>query len=416
MSAALPPASSSSRIELIDALRGSALLGLYLLHAVEHFEYSRYPLNPPAWLAALDKQTTDTAFFLFGGKAYAIFAMMFGLSFFLIIDGAAKRGQDFRGRFLWRLAVLGAIGYLFGLIYCGEILTMLAALGVLLVFVHKVSTRVLVALSIALLLQLPFLWQLGHALYDPAYAPYKVDVGAFYKEMYRAFDTGSWLEFFKVNAWTSLLGRSAWALSNGRYLQMPGLFLWGLLLGRSRVLENPAAAVRLAWRVLLIGGVTLAILYVAREQLLTPELPKTAREILKKLFSSYVSLAQMTVWASGFVLLYHRTILNRFLRHLAPYGRTSLTGYVVQNAIGALLFYPIGAGLIHVWGQFYSILFALGFFGIHLVACHLWLRRYHYGPLEWIWRCLTQLSFQTPLRRRQEAVAAAAVASLTPAK
>ena len=83
------------RFEIVDALRGSALLGLFLLHCVEHFEFGAFPENRPAWLLALDHGTRDVAFFLFGGKAYAIFAMMFGLSFFLILDRAAQRASIF---------------------------------------------------------------------------------------------------------------------------------------------------------------------------------------------------------------------------------------------------------------------------------------------------------------------------------
>ena len=105
-----PNQASQSRIDIIDALRGSALLGILLVHAVEHFNFMRYPPNPPAWLQTLNTSTHDTAFFLFGGKAYAVFALLFGLSFFLILDGAARRGVDFRWRFLWRLGVLAIIG------------------------------------------------------------------------------------------------------------------------------------------------------------------------------------------------------------------------------------------------------------------------------------------------------------------
>jgi uncharacterized protein len=174
-----PP--SSSRIEIVDALRGSALLGLFLLHTVEHFDFSRYPEKSPAWLGTLNAGTNDTAFFLFGGKAYAIFAMMFGLSFFLIIDRAARRGVDFRWRFMWRLCVLTAIGYVFGLIYCGEILTMLAVIGLPLVFLYKAPTRVLGWLSVLLLLQLPFVWQAVRLSFDPAYVPTQLRAGGYYR-------------------------------------------------------------------------------------------------------------------------------------------------------------------------------------------------------------------------------------------
>lgn len=80
----------SSRIELVDALRGSALLGILLLHSIEHFDFLRYPPFQTEWLARWNVRVTEAGFFLFGGKAYAIFALMFGFSFFLILDRAAR--------------------------------------------------------------------------------------------------------------------------------------------------------------------------------------------------------------------------------------------------------------------------------------------------------------------------------------
>ncbi|ATC64216.1 hypothetical protein CMV30_09745 [Nibricoccus aquaticus] len=398
--AALPE--KPSRIDLIDALRGSALLGIFLLHCIEHFEFSQYPPDPPAWLASLNQQTKDTLFFLFGGKAYAIFAMMFGVSFSLIIDSAARKGLDFRARFVWRLFLLGAGGYLFGLLYCGEILTMLAVLGLPLVFLHKAPDRLLLWLSALLLLQLPFLYQLLRSFADPAYQPLRLGVGAYYREMYQVFGHEGFLEVVKVNAWTSILGRSAWAIENGRYLQMFGLFLWGIVLARARFFENPDASSRLARRALIVALIAAVALYVARAGLPSLDASKVQQGILKKLLTSWLALAQMVVWAAGFILLYQLPRVQKLLRLLIPFGRTSLTCYVLQNALGVLLFYHFGAGLFRHWGQFYSLLFGLAVFAVQLPLMHVWLRHFHYGPLEWLWRCLTQLSFKTPFRKRDQ--------------
>ena len=63
------------RITLVDSLRGFALMGLFLVHSIELFEL--YWKNP------VDSKVHDIIFFLFAGKAYAIFAMLFGISFFI---------------------------------------------------------------------------------------------------------------------------------------------------------------------------------------------------------------------------------------------------------------------------------------------------------------------------------------------
>ena len=392
---------SSSRIEIVDALRGSALLGLFLLHTVEHFDFLRYPETSPAWLGALNEGTKATAFFLFGGKAYAIFAMMFGLSFFLIIDRAARRGVDFRWRFMWRLCVLTAIGYVFGLIYCGEILTMLAIIGLPLVFLYKVQTRVLVCLSVLLLLQLPFVWQAARLSFEPAYVPTQLRAGGYYRVLGSVFANEGFFEVCKANAWTGVLARWTWSIANGRYLQMMGLFIWGLLIGRSRLFENPEACARVAKRVFTCGVIAFAVLYYAKLTVNTWPLPDAQRGVVKRLVFSYCDLAQMTVWASGFVLLYQYTKARNALRLLAPFGRMSLSCYVSQSVIGVVLFYNFGFGLFRQWGEFYSILYGVGFFVLQCALAHAWMRRFHYGPLEWLWRSLTQLSFSSPLRKRE---------------
>lgn len=399
MSAPVPSPAPPARLALIDALRGSALLGLFLLHCVEHFEFGAYPEHRPEWLLALDHGTSAVAYFLFGGKAYAVFAMMFGLSFFLILDRAARRGLDFRGRFLWRLVVLTAIGYAFGVFYCGEILTMLAVLGLPLAFLFKVRTRWLAWLSGLLLLQLPFLWQLGRTLLDPAYAPARLNVGGYYRELGAVFANEGLGAVLKVNLWTGVQARWSWSIENGRYLQMFGLFLWGLLLGRSRVFEDRERGVRLARRLLLIGGAACVVLFFLRYAHTSWELAEVQRRIVRRLLASYGDLAQLVVWSSGFVLLYHDTRLRRALDLLAPYGRMSLTNYVTQSLVGMTLFYHFGCGLFRHLGEFSSVLGGIGFFMLQCAVSHWWLRRFQYGPLEWLWRSLTFLSFQTPFRQ-----------------
>jgi uncharacterized protein len=72
----------SKRIEVVDALRGFAILAIVLLHNMEHFEYNQVSDALPAWLLAIDKHVVTIMYFLFGGKAYAIFALIFGFSFY----------------------------------------------------------------------------------------------------------------------------------------------------------------------------------------------------------------------------------------------------------------------------------------------------------------------------------------------
>ena len=112
---------SRPRIEVVDALRGFAVMAIILLLNIEHFYLYNFPEATTDFMKALDKGVWDTLFFLFSGKAYAIFALLFGFSFFIQFDNQARKGKDFRLRFFWlqRLVLPGGdIGALFDLGYC----------------------------------------------------------------------------------------------------------------------------------------------------------------------------------------------------------------------------------------------------------------------------------------------------------
>jgi len=76
---------------MVDALRGYALLGLFLVHCVERFELHWLHPQPGPWF--------DGVFALFSGKAFAIFALLFGFSFATIMANERARGGDFTLRF-----------------------------------------------------------------------------------------------------------------------------------------------------------------------------------------------------------------------------------------------------------------------------------------------------------------------------
>ena len=89
-----PPA--NGRILSVDALRGFAVMGIVLLHNIEHFNFYSFPETASPLLANLDQHLWDLLFFLFSGKAYAIFALLFGFTFYLQSHNCEKRGTDFR--------------------------------------------------------------------------------------------------------------------------------------------------------------------------------------------------------------------------------------------------------------------------------------------------------------------------------
>lgn len=89
-----------TRIEVVDALRGFAVMAIILVHNLEHFIFPVYPANSPNWLNVLDLGVFNGVFTLFAGKAYAIFALLFGFTFYIQCNNQRKLGKDFGYRFL----------------------------------------------------------------------------------------------------------------------------------------------------------------------------------------------------------------------------------------------------------------------------------------------------------------------------
>jgi uncharacterized protein len=387
------------RLDVVDALRGSALFGILLLHSMEHWDFLRLPEGRPEWLVKLDARALESGYFLFGGKAYAVFALMFGISFFITLQRWQGKDSNASARFLWRLAILGALGYLHGLLYCGDILLAIAVLGVPLLLLDRIGSRALAWIAGLLLMQIPQWPEVLRIIADPGYSPGQ----PYHWELYRltdpVFATGSLADVVRLNAWTGQAAKAWWMIETYRYPQMLGLFVCGLLLGRSGVLREPRRLRRLALQALVGGIAGVAVLLLARRGIDALGLKDMRHYAVGNLLGMYGNLAQMAIWAGGFVLLFGSDHGRAWLRAFVPYGRMSLTCYVSQALIGVPFFYGFGLGMYRHLGPFPALFFALGVFCLQCAFAHWWLSRYAYGPLEWLWRAATLRTWQVPMRR-----------------
>ena len=186
---------TSERLGVVDALRGFALLAIVLLHNLEHYNLFLVPENVPAWLQTIDKYAWDILFFLFAGKAYATFSLLFGFSFYIQFHNAEKRGIDFRGRFAWRMCLLFLFAQLHALFYNGDILLLYAVVGFALIPVCKLKDKTVFWIALILLLQ-PYEW--GRAIYAMINPDYVVATGHYMPYAIRAQEVTANGNFFEV--------------------------------------------------------------------------------------------------------------------------------------------------------------------------------------------------------------------------
>ena len=381
---------SGERVLAVDALRGFAVMGIVLLHNIEHFNFYSFPEVSSPFLESLDKQLWDLLFFLFSGKAYAIFALLFGFTFYLQNHNCERRGEDFRNRYMWRLVLLLGFGFINASFFPGEILVLYALLGFVLVPVRHLSDKVVAWIAFILMLQ-PLEWcKVVYALIHPEANPEQMifSLGDVYPEL----GGHSLWEMIKVNFVTGQLASLNWAWCYGRVFQTASLFMIGMLLGRKglfRLTDETRTDVMHFWqRVAFYALPSAVLLYFGKEfiygQIANPFLKATMQTI----WNLWYNLAFMLVMVSAFLLLYWINE-GRVQRILVPYGKMSLTDYVSQSIIGSSLYFGYGLGLHQYCGTTYSLLIGIAFFLLQLVFAHWWFRHFRRGPLETLWHRLT---------------------------
>ncbi|MDR2954666.1 MAG: DUF418 domain-containing protein [Prevotella sp.] len=391
------------RIDSIDALRGIALMGILLWHSIEHFDLVYTPvLESPFW------QTIDTAVhnisqFLFQGKAYAIFSLLFGLSFFIQMDSQADKGYDFRLRFVWRLAILFILGYLNGLIYMGEFFVIYATLGLILIPLYKVPTKWLVGLGIILFLQIPQVIDFVSLMNNNvANTPNDLNIrmNDLFEQAANIFINGSLWDVLSFNTWKGQSAKVLWFINEYRYLQLAGLFIFGMLIGRYGIHKSEEKMVKYSKMILPYAVVWFIIFYVIAYLLPVFGVKDYALEVGTGLFKTYGNLGMLMMYVTGFTLLYYKTVSGRkVMDKLAPVGRMSVTNYMLQSVFGITIFYGFGLNLAYTASYLQCIIAGAAVCAIQIIYSNWWIKRHYYGPMEWIWRMLTWLK-PVPLRRK----------------
>jgi len=148
------PTGAGQRFELIDILRGYALLGIFLVHMLGNFASWSPGSHSLSLGHFLDMPLQYLHYILAQNTFRPLFSFLFGLSFYLQFQKAAGKGVPFAGSFLRKLAVL-LFGVLHALLFWGDILRWYAVAGVFLLALHRLPTRVLFGLGVGLTVLVP---------------------------------------------------------------------------------------------------------------------------------------------------------------------------------------------------------------------------------------------------------------------
>ena len=369
-------AGKAARIHDVDALRGFALLGIFVVNIT--FMASAYPGNlvdDPAYGSWLDEAARFTVSALFSMKFYLLFSFLFGYSFTLQMSAAQRAGAEFAPRMLRRILGLFALGAAqIVLLYSGDVLTTYAVACLVLLAMFRVRARIALRVAgiiYAVVLGLMVasgLFMDRSAILPSSAAQNQAMLGSYADIVGQHLD-GIWL--LVVQAMT-MQGPTALAM-----------FLLGMVAGRRRLLANVNGAEPILRRIQLIGF-PIGLLGAVAFAVLGGDTNTAA---------SVISVATAPVLTAAYVATLLRAMHSRrfaWLRTaLAPAGRIALTNYLLQAVIGLLLFTGVGLGLAGKVSPPLLLLLALLIFIGQLLISIWWTRTHRYGPAEWALRWLT---------------------------
>ncbi len=374
---------------MVDALRGFAIMSIMLLHNLEHFDFYYFPEYLPGWLKMLDGGIWQVMFFLFSGKSYAIFAILFGLTFHIMFTNQEAKGRDFRGRFLWRMVLLLGFGMINSIFFEGDILAIYAVLGITLAITARWNNKAVLAAAILLMIQ-PLEWyNFFRIMGDQAYVTPPFKSWAYFGRASEYLAGKSFIDAAVGNLINGRIGVLIWSHEAGRYFQTPALFLFGMLLGRKNLFRYSESNMGFWKNALWIAAILFIILYTFKlsiPQLIEREALKVKLDLI---ITSYSNFAFTAILVSGFVLIYRLKVGYKVLSGLEPFGKMSLTNYVTQSLLGSVVYYGFGLGLYKYTGATFSLIIGIFLFILQLWFCRWWVKRHSRGPLEQLWHNLT---------------------------
>lgn len=418
---------SMQRITVIDALRGFALLGVILMHMLDHFGYSDSNMTVQSLFPKLDAAVQWFSSRIIRGKFMSIFSFLFGLSFYIQMERASKKGVDFRGRFLWRMLLLFVIGLIGTSFTYVDILTIYAVFGVVMVFLFPLRNWVLMLIVSLLLLGVPNLFFIGFdkikieqpisnasSSVSEQFAVTDLPVTSIKPIDNTPFENVTFLQTAKENLTVKTYDKLKYQFkytSNG-YLIL-ALFIIGFIVGRLRFFEE--VHIRKKRNIVLLVvflSITFFILLIIK--VITPgesvnllkirmeggDVPLNA--LVSSTLNNLSTISLAGALAMGFIALYQVDGIRKYLDLLTPYGRMGLTNYEMQNVIGAVLFSAWGFGSIF-GSKGAAELFVLGLiiYVLQIIISKYWMRWFLFGPFEWLWRSGTYLKFP-PFKRKKE--------------
>ena len=422
-------AASQQRISELDLLRGFALFGIFLMNIIAMASPLEAYTNPLAFVISdlgnsenltwLDGHTASKLLFslthiFVDQKMMGLFSILFGASVMLFLSSLQEKKQS-SGYYFKRNGWLFLFGLLHGVfLFIGDILFIYSicafflflfssmrpllqfALGVIIycvpIFMQWHMQLSIAEFSIEQLQQLKELW---HPSLASLQETIEFESSASYLE--RILTSIGWYELTEEsNAiydwyWNAII-LEVFARSFGMMLIGMSFFTVGVLPNRHKRMS--VAFYRKLFIIGLVIGMSFVIggLWLKFSYQWQATFAALGGRIFNHIGTPFVSCAYLAI----LVLWSHeigRPFVQKIKENLQAVGRMALTNYILQSMIGLYLFTGIGFGLYGQLNRFELLMIVIIVCLLQLWFSGYWLKRFRYGPLEWLWRCLTYTKF-----------------------
>jgi len=416
MSNSATPVLQNERTDILDVLRGFALVGVLLDNV---FGFSGWSFLTQQHREALATWPADGIIGLseltfINGKFYSLLSLLFGIGFSIILIRNELKGINPLKIFYRRLFILLLIGlgHLL-LLWEGDILVLYALIGMLLPLFRKCKDNTLLIWAGVLILS-PILIDIVNVLL-------KVKTGNFLEAIAQGIDKkngiptddsfaaylykdgSGWQEWRNWQA-SGFLYRYAYIIESNRIPKVLGMFLIGLYAGRKMIYTNLANYTSLfkklrRWGFIIGIPAAIACTYFELFGKKIPDISGLGHTVFYALSVVPLCLAYTAVICLHWI----KKGGNTKLKLLAPVGRMAMTNYLMQTFIGITLYYGVGFGLGGNIGPAIFIPVGLCVYLLQIIYSNWWFKHFNYGPFEWVWR---QLSYgkRLPLKKQQPPV------------
>ncbi len=421
------PVRPDERIASIDVLRGFALLGILAINIMV-FGADRWDPLLNAEAAGLNLTVWTVQLVVIAGTMRCLFSMLFGAGVILLTTRIEQRGGGEKSadiyfrRNLWLLLFGVVHSYL--LVYLGDILFFYGFVALVLFPFRKLSPRMLL-ISGSLILMIG---AITPARYCYSYQERKAVVMAAeaaeaagralteeQKEARKRWESRderrAEARQERIDAFRSGYGEifkfvipiQVEAHSLGMYQEWfcdaAGMMLLGMAFYRLGIFSGRRSARFYLW----LGGIGYALGFSLRGYMTCQSLAHHSDYLWRLIpwLTDGVGRLAVALGHLGVVMLVCKLGRPRWLlASLAAVGRMALTNYLGHTVISIFVFFGFGFGLFGRMEMYelYYVVFAIWIF--QLIVSPLWLRRFRFGPGEWLWRSLTYWQRQ-PMRRRK---------------